>query len=202
MFYKVCYLSSNKVCVSQLSLSDLLSAVFSSADGPLLDWTSTPVTQLLCPQIGLHNERPRSVYNHSSGLTPMCLCVSFPQSAEGARDRGSQCRAPGFGDPHSVYACAHGGREHNADALDEEDHSGGRPLSAAAVPHPAARRPALQSTYYFAGPHHFLLYFFFLGLELEYFLLFFYLFLELLIHYTCFLIDNTVLIILVCIVVL
>jgi hypothetical protein len=58
MLYQVCCLFSNKDYASQLNSSDLPSAVFSSVDRWLVDWTSTLVTQLLCPLISLHNERP------------------------------------------------------------------------------------------------------------------------------------------------
>lgn len=83
----------------------------------------------------------------------MSLCHSFPQSAEGTRHWGTQCRAAGSGDSHPSHACAHGGWEHDVNALDQEDHRGGGPLSAAALPHPAARCSALQSMYRFGDAY-------------------------------------------------
>jgi hypothetical protein len=61
MLYKVCCLSSNKDYVSQLSSSGILFVVFSNVDKwlawPLLDRTTTLVTQLLCPLISHLNCR-------------------------------------------------------------------------------------------------------------------------------------------------
>lgn len=74
----------------------------------------------------------------------MCFVSSVPQPTEGTRSGGARGGARGAGNPHARHAAAHGGREHHADALDQEDYSGGRALRAAALPHTAVGRSPLQ----------------------------------------------------------
>lgn len=76
---------------------------------------------------------------------------SVPQSAEGARRGGARGGAAGLGDPHAGHAAAHGGRQHHAHALDQEDHRRGRTLHAAAVPYTPVGRQALQGDFAYAA---------------------------------------------------
>jgi hypothetical protein len=67
-----------------------------------------------------------------------------PLAAEGPRGGGARRGAPGPGDPHAQHAGPHGGRQHHAHPLDQEDHRGGRPHRQPARPHPPAGRQASQ----------------------------------------------------------
>lgn len=72
------------------------------------------------------------------------LCVGLPQPAEGAHHGGARHRAAGHGHPDAGRARPHGGRPPDVDPLDSQDHRGGGPHRAAAGPHTAPHRAALQ----------------------------------------------------------
>lgn len=87
----------------------------------------------------VHREQKRA----SDPLELTFLFLGFPQSSKGSRNGSPSDRETSDGHFDPSGASPHGGWTPDADALDQEDHCGGRPHGPTAGAHSSPHRAAL-----------------------------------------------------------